>query len=503
MRSPAAERRRACYDERVFGFRLAGIPVQVHFSHLLISTLLAWSFANSERNPAEWPGTILTVAHHPERGTTLVLVMLVWGAIISLSVLVHELGHAAAARAWGWRPAVQLLGLGGRTMPNAPGEIAWHREVLFTLAGPAAGLSLGIVAGAVGWGLESLGGVPRLLLYALKGAFLANLFWALVNLLPVEPLDGGHIARVVLMRLFGRNGFLYAQLVTLTFAAVGLGVSLLLKAPILGLLFGLWGFRSLTVIQAWRQGAIPEAGHPLLLELDRAMAALNEGRLSDAKELAQRVLQTSGAPPVANVRGHLVLGLVAVKSADGQEALRHFRQVEGLAIPPEALAAAHSLAGDDETALPLWAEAARVNSQPLVRAEFAGTLLRLGKEDEVRALPGLSLAHAYLAAERVFYLREQWARAAAMAEGAFAVEPTASSAYTAACNWARARDVEAALRCLSLARQQGYVDANAARADPDLASLQGHPGFEAWLTEIAGPSSCGGDGERGSAMTNG
>ncbi|MBL8920582.1 MAG: peptidase M50 [Myxococcaceae bacterium] len=469
----------------MFRFRLAGIPVQVHFSHLLIATLLAWSFANSERNVAEWPGTVLAAPQHPERGATLVLVMLVWGVIISLSVLVHELGHAVAGRAWGWRPTVQLLGLGGRTMPNAPGEIAWHREVLFTLAGPAAGLTLGILAGALGWGLESLGGMPRLVLYALKGAFLANLFWALVNLLPVEPLDGGHIARVILMRIFGRKGFLYAQLMTLTFAAIGLGGSFLLKAPILGLLFGLWGFRSMTVIQAWRQGAIPEAGHPLLLELDRAAAALTEGRLTDAKELAQRVLQAIDAPPVASARAHLVLGLAAVKSADAQEALRHFRQVEGLPIPPEALAAAHSLAGDDETALPLWAEAARVSSQPLVRAEFAGTLLRLGRGDEVRALPGVSLAHAFLAAERVFYLREQWTRAAEMAEGAFAAEPRPSSAYTAACNRARARDVEAALQYLELARLHGYADADAARTDPDLATLHGHPSFEAWLAKLS------------------
>lgn len=133
----------------------------------------------------------------------------------------------------------------------------------------------------------------------------------------------------------------------------------------------------------------------------------------------------------------------------------------------------------------LVAEAQRVSGEPLVRAEFAGTLLRLGRVDEARALPGLTLAHAFLAAERVFYLREQWARAAEMAEGAFAADPRSSSAYTAACNWARARDAAAALRCLELARQHGYADADAARADPDLASLHGHPDFEAWLAKLA------------------
>lgn len=479
-----AGRRRPCYETPVFQFRFAGIPVQVHLSHLLISGLLAWSFASGERNPAEWPGAVLANLDHPARGQTMALVMAIWVVIISLSVFVHELGHALGARAWGYSPAIQLMGLGGRTLPNAPAEVPWHQEVLFTLAGPSAGLLLGVLCGGALLGLEALGALPPALGYALKGAFMANLFWALVNLLPVAPLDGGHIARAVLMRLFGRKGFLYAQLVTLTFAGAGLGLSLLGRAPILAVLFGLWGFRAVSVIQAWRRGELPETAHPLLLELERASADLQAGRTTEAKRVAEAVLGGAEVPPIVKARAHLLLGLAAVKSSDGHEALRQFRNVEGLPIPPHALAAAHSLAGDDETALPLWAEAARVTGEPLVRAEFAGTLLRLDREAEARLLPGVRLAHAFLAAERVLYLRGQWARAAQMAEGAFQAEPSASSAYTAACNWARAGDRAASLRCLALAAQHGYANAAEARADPDLAKLQGTPEFEAWLAAL-------------------
>lgn len=474
----------------MFQFRLGGIPVQVHVSHLLISALLAWSFAQSERNGAEWPGNILIDAANPDRARTMAVVMIIWGLIISISVLVHELGHALSARAFGYSPAVQLLGLGGRTMPNAPGEIPWHREVLFTLAGPGAGLLLGVLAGGALLGLEAAGSINAVAAYVLKATFMANLFWALVNLVPVAPLDGGHIARALLMHLFGKKGFLYAQIVTLLFAAAGLGLALFMKAPVLGLLFGLWGFRAVSVIQAYLRGELPASAavDPLQASLAEIARNLEAGKLVEARAEGEAVLRSIDVPAEVKARAHLLLGLVAVKSSDGLEALRHFRNVGDLPIPPHALAAAHSLVGDDQTALPLWAEAARVFDDANIRAEYAGTLLRLGRDGDARALPGLRLAHAFLAAERVLYLRDHYARAAQMAEGAFEAEPSATHAYTAACDWARAKEPAHALRCLALATQHGYRDAAAARMDSDLTSLRATPEFEAWLASLAAPA---------------
>jgi Zn-dependent protease len=470
----------------MFRFRLGAIPVQVHVSHLLISALLAWSFAQSERNATEWPGRILLDANHPNRTPTLVMVMLLWALIISISVLVHELGHALSARAFGYAPQIQLIGLGGRTTPHAPGQIPWHREVLFTLAGPFAGLLLGVVSGAVLLALEALGPINAVLAYVLKATFMANLFWAFVNLVPVAPLDGGHIARAVLMQLFGTKGFLYAQIVTLVFAAVGLGLALLLKAAVLGLLFGLWGFRAVSVIQGYLRGELPESSRvdPMEARLTDLTVKLDAGQLAEARGIGEMVLRGIDVEAHVKARTHLLMGLIAVKSSDGAEALRHFRNVGQLPIPPYALAAAHSLVGDDERALPFWAEAARVSDDATIRAEYAGTLLRLGRESDARALPNLQLVHAFLAAERVLYLRDHYARAAQMAEAAFETEPSAAHAYTAACDWARAKEFPQALRCLALASQHGYRDAAAAQRDSDLSSLRSTPEFDAWLATL-------------------
>jgi Zn-dependent protease len=474
----------------VFQFKLRGIPVQVHFSHVLIALLLGWSFAQSERAPTGWPGQVLVSESHPDRVRTLAAVIIIWVVIISVSVLVHELGHALSARRFGLSPEIHLIGLGGRTLPNAKEELPWHQEVLMTLAGPSAGLALGLVAGLVLFTLGPLGvPVSPMVEYTLKAVFAANLFWALVNLVPVTPLDGGHIARAVLMHLFGRKGFLYAQIITLVFAGAGLGLSVFLRAPLLGLLFGLWGFRAVSVVQAYQRGELPlgAASHPLAQVLETAEQKIREGALDEATRAGDTVLRSVDVPPTLTSRAHLLLGWIAVKQSNGVEALRHFRQVKHQPVPPAALAAAHSLAGDDTTALPLWAEAARASDDATLRTEYAGALLRLGREPEARQFPAVRLSAAFLAAERVHYLRGEYEQAAHAAEGAFRAEPKADFAYTAACDWARAKDAGAALRCLTLAAQNGYADADAARADADLASLRDSPAFEAWLQSLRGP----------------
>jgi hypothetical protein len=93
-------------------------------------------------------------------------------------------------------------------------------------------------------------------------------------------------------------------------------------------------------------------------------------------------------------------------------------------------------------------------------------------------------ALAYGAAERVHYVRGEYAQAAQMAEGAFREEPSATVAYDAACAWARAREPASALRMLVLASQNGFKDASIARADPDLSSLSDNPEFLAWLDAL-------------------
>lgn len=109
------------------------------------------------------------------------------------SVLVHELGHALAARQFRLFPIdITLHGLGGYTR-HAPGRSNWQ-GVLVTLAGPMAGF----VLGGLFYLLMSV--IPNFYLqqFAAMGAGI-NLFWSAFNLLPMYPMDGG----LILMYLLG------------------------------------------------------------------------------------------------------------------------------------------------------------------------------------------------------------------------------------------------------------------------------------------------------------
>jgi Zn-dependent protease len=457
----------------VLTFRLFRIPVTVHPSHFLVSGLVAWSFAQAE---ADGPGasTAATAA-----------VVLGWVAIIGLSVLVHELGHALTARRFGYPAHVQLVGLGGQTQIARGGEMPWHQDVLQTLAGPGAGLGLGVLAGLGLFAWRALGEPPGPAVYALRALFQANLFWAAVNLLPLASLDGGRIASAVLTRMFGRNGFLAAQLLSLALASIVFLFGLWTQDLLLLLLVFLLVTRTYTLLVGWYRGELPagRAAHPLVVELDRAEAAFRAGNLDEAEAVARRV-RTLEPPPTLRSRANLLVGWVLLKRGDGAGALEAFGAVPAGEVPAHAFAAAYSLSGDEARALPLWGQAAHATGNPVVLHELAGCLIRAGRVADARRLPGVKMGLAWASAERVYYVRGRFEEAAQMAEAAFQDTPSPTAAYDAACAWSRAKQPEAALRMLALAAQNGFSDAAAARGDPDLAPLRELPEFKAWLAGL-------------------
>jgi Zn-dependent protease len=230
------------YDLR---FTLFGIPVRVHPLFWLITALLGAS-----------AGSLIGV--------------LVWVPAVFLSILVHELGHALAMRRFGQVPQITLHYGGGLTtaepfwwggrpvsVPLTPGQ-----EVLIALAGPGAGfalaaLVLGIVAAAGGTVSATmlLGVLPLPSATLPAGGWLfdwivatflwINIFWGVINLLPVFPLDGGNIARTLLVHSDPWNGVRKSLRLSMAVGAVVAAVGLIfLASPFLALLFGYLAFTS-------------------------------------------------------------------------------------------------------------------------------------------------------------------------------------------------------------------------------------------------------------------
>lgn len=232
-------------------FVLFGFPVRVHPLFWLIALLLG----GSSRNP---------------------LMILVWVGVIFISILAHELGHAFAFRRYGQPSHIILHMTGGLTVPES---ISWgggyasvgltpNQHIFVSLAGPFAGFALAILVLAVGVALGGeivlttiLGVIPFPLVFipAFNGiltdifvTFLwVNIFWGIINLLPVYPLDGGHVSRYFLIQRDPWNGLrtsLWISVITGGILAVFGFV--FLNSLYMAFLFGLLAFQSFQMLQA-------------------------------------------------------------------------------------------------------------------------------------------------------------------------------------------------------------------------------------------------------------
>lgn len=165
-------------------FKLGNIPVRVHPSFWLIALIMGAGLNNLN-------------------------LIVIWVACLFVSILIHELGHALAARYYGWPPQITLYHFGGLASfypgyNHTPGKAIW-----VAFAGPAAGfVFFGVICVVESFlyprrfDPNNLNEVLRQLQmvtargpagFALMQLKYINFFWGLVNLLPVYPLDGGQI----------------------------------------------------------------------------------------------------------------------------------------------------------------------------------------------------------------------------------------------------------------------------------------------------------------------
>ena len=227
-------------------FRVLGIPVRIHPMFWLGAALLNMS-ARSARE------------------------LLAWIAAVFIGVLVHELGHAAVMRWFGFMPRITLYTFGGMAQRGAATgrrEPGWIGQIFIAAAGPAAGFLLallvtllGVLAGGevyivrfMNWiyfPFVNIEGGPLAIRLLAGYLQLVCFFWGLINLLPVLPLDGGHIAQHILVRISPYDG-LHRALVLSLVTAAGMAVFSLLRLQdwFLALFFGYLAFGSFNALQS-------------------------------------------------------------------------------------------------------------------------------------------------------------------------------------------------------------------------------------------------------------
>jgi len=245
-------------------FRLFGVPVRVHPFFWLVTAMLGWNLVD------------LGFQY-----------LLLWIACCFFSILLHEMGHVLMGRVFGTRGHIVLQGLCGLAV-GASGLYDRWKRVLVSLAGPGIQILFTILMLA---GLATFGNTepipeeylakrnlvdqwldqiqwltyqptwPAVARHAIWFLFQINLYWALINLLPVYPLDGGQVSREFCTWIWRNDGVRYSLVASIVTAIVVAVNSLLAwkgpwsipyvpkSGPWFALFFGVLAFESFQLLQ--------------------------------------------------------------------------------------------------------------------------------------------------------------------------------------------------------------------------------------------------------------
>jgi stage IV sporulation protein FB len=210
-------------------FSLPGVPVTVHWSFLVVA--------------------LFGIGRYTEP-----LDIAAWTLAVFGAVLLHELGHAYTATAYGaTQVSVTIFALGGYTSWLPKPSIGPPKRFVISAAGSAVGIAVGLL---VMWTLvpitlfgqtygndAGLTGPAR----AFFGTIvLVGLFWGVLNWIPLLPLDGGHMLNHALAIVWPKQ----APSITLAVSTT-VGVALIAVAFYFGDLF-IAIFLMFIVMSGWR-----------------------------------------------------------------------------------------------------------------------------------------------------------------------------------------------------------------------------------------------------------
>jgi Zn-dependent protease len=214
-------------------FSLGGIPVRVLPTFWLVAVIFGFDWLNA-----------------PDGGLAF---LLIWVAVMFVSILVHELGHALVALACGYPPRIMLYHFGGLAMFEPHRNYTTGKSVLITLAGPGAGLLLYGATWLVDRALTGGGaGTSPFVRAALYMSLFVNLWWSLLNLLPVIPLDGGQVCRDVCLSASPRRGMTWALWISVVVGAAIGALGMAWRQMYMGIMFLLLAVQSYQELQQRR-----------------------------------------------------------------------------------------------------------------------------------------------------------------------------------------------------------------------------------------------------------
>jgi Zn-dependent protease len=233
-------------------FRLFGFPVRVHPFFWLV--MLVFGLSGERPDPFR---------------------ALIWTGVGFVSILVHELGHAFFQRRFGGDPRIVLYSFGGLAICDDC-DRSPAKQILIALAGPFAGFAFAVLAALVIRGSGHPLGVttqaefgyyvPLVFgelyfapfdSFALNNIvwtlFYVNIWWGLLNLLPIYPLDGGRVARETFtLRGDPRRGIVASLWLSIATAAAVAVLAAFGKQNFTVIFFALMAFSNYQALQSYR-----------------------------------------------------------------------------------------------------------------------------------------------------------------------------------------------------------------------------------------------------------
>lgn len=453
-------------------FRLFGIPIEIQFGFWLIA-----GFLGSSRLQGPYPFLIVE-----------------WVAVVLVSILVHELGHAFAMGRHGLPTAITLYAMGGVTSTPSSnyGRLSRLQRIFVSFAGPLAGFILGGLVLGLTYLVPSLGALPtrmsgpaELTIYqGIEDLVWVNIGWGLVNLIPVLPLDGGHILEDAL-------GPRRAKLTAYISIAFGAGVALIglyLEMWVLAIIFGLAGFTTYQRFRAEhadaprprdpkpakRQDAIPPE---VTAQLSKAQAALLDDRFDEAGTIAELVL--AGSPPKkARVEALEVIAWAHLLENRPDEAARAIKAIQREGNPDLALVGSVLLAKNELDAAREILEAARAGGDD--RKQVVGPLIQiLIQQGEVSRAAAIALDILETLSDEdtrqmatIAFDHQAWGWSARLSEALFERTGSPDDAYAGVRSRSLEGDVAGALALLKRAVAAGFSDATRVWSDKALEGLR-------------------------------
>lgn len=435
---------------RGLNFSLFGFPVSIDLSFFLIGAIIAFQVVSLRWVALLWVAMFLFV--------------------IAASVLVHELGHAFAARALGAHPTIRLHVMGGVTQFQPPTPPTRLETIGVSLAGPFAGFALGLIVLLARQVVDDpvAGGLAD---NAWRFLILINLGWGAINLAPVLPLDGGHVMESLIPGEENKR----RRIASAASVIVGAGIALFFwksmdNMGIAALLFAMFAAQNVGVFFATSNRSTKRFEDRDALE--DAIARLNVGDNGALQTLEQLARESADS----TVQKYSKM-LVVERSATGGNvaiARQQLNELPGSVHP--ALYGLVALHEGDPSAVDQLVDAMRAEPSPAAAHIMTLGFIGAGRASDVVSVigsgsPDWLTASILGSVQHTLHSRNYVEPGVQMGELHLAtvVEPSGKAFYNTACGWARLGNAERAMTRLSEAIDRGWNDRATLDADLDFA----------------------------------